>query len=125
MEIINKVIEILGDEYEVINAWNETEQINLNGVLAVTISNIELLNHGNTKDNKTTLNISGQYLTSEDVNQVKINTMYDYVFQTIDKETLVNQLDDVAGVIIKGGTISSDGETNNFTFVIQLYRCID
>lgn len=123
--IINKVIELFGDEYKVINTYNNSEQINLNGVIAITITNQQILNNGNSKDNKTTLVISGQTFIDQDITQQKINNMYDYSMNLLNTKWFTDNLDNVAGAIINNGTITSDGQTNNFSLVVQLFICVD
>ena len=125
MQIIQAFIDLLGEEYMVINKYNNQDQISLDGVLAVAIDKIQLLHHGNTKDNKTTVGITGHTFTAQDLSQQRINEMFNYVFELLDVDTIVNAIDDCAGAVINGGEISSDGDQNMFTIEVDLYRCID
>lgn len=125
LQIIAKMIELLGQRYQVINAYNNSEQINLDGVIAVTVSAVESLNHGTSKDSKFTLNISGQTLTDQDINQSRINQMFDYVFDTLKAETIKENINNCAGVLLNIGNITSDGQANTFQFQIDLFICID
>lgn len=123
--IVNQIIALLGSEYKVINTYNNTQPVNVDGVIAVTISNYESLNHGNSKDCKLTVSVSGQTLTDQDLTQARINQMWDYVLQSLDVDLIRSNLENCAGVIINSGAIQSDGESNNFTIAIQLFLCID
>lgn len=123
-EIFEAIVNILGTQYKVITAFDASQEIDLNGVLAVNIDNIENLHHGNTKDSKYTVSINGQTLTEEDKSRSIINMMLDYV-SDIDFQELTNSLDGCAGVVFNNATVTSDGETNNFSYGLDLYICKD
>lgn len=123
-EIFEAIVNLLGTQYKVITAFDATEEIDLNGVLAVNIDGIENLHHGNTKDSRYTVSINGQTLTDEDKSRSIINMMLDYV-SDIDFQELTNTIQGVAGVVINNSTITSDGETNNFSYGLDLYICKD
>lgn len=123
-EIFDAIVNLLGTQYKVITAFDATEEIDLNGVLAVNIDNIENLHHGTSKDKKYTVSINGQTLTEEDKSRSIINMMLDYV-SDIDFQELTNSLDGCAGVVFNNATVTSDGETNNFSYSLDLYICKD
>ena len=63
-KIIDGIVNLLGNRYQVINSWDNDNETNLNGCIAVGISGVEYLNHGgNTKDKKITIIVVGQILT--------------------------------------------------------------
>lgn len=124
-EIFTKIIKILDDKYTVITSFDAESEIDLNGVLAVNVTDFQLQHNGNTKDCKYTVTINGQFLTEQDKNRQKINEMFDYVFQIVDADKIKQEFENCAGVVLSGGSIVSDGETNNFSFSMDLYFCID
>lgn len=126
-EIINYFITLFTSQnynpYTIINAYDNTDDLDLNGVISIGLGKREILHNGNSKDYKQTIIITGCYLTSEDVNQAKITAMYDYIIGVIEGGTIT--LDDMAGCLLKGGQIGSDGEINTCTYELQLYMCKD
>ena len=125
INIINSLIELLGDEYHVINTWNNSDQISLDGVLAVTIDKVQILHHGTTRDNKTTVLVKGQTLTAEDVNQERINEMFDYAMNKLIVADIVDAVENCAGCLINGGNIECDGQQNTFNIQLELFICED
>ena len=63
VDLINEIVEILGTEYNVINAFNAEGDIDLSGVLTVTMNEAENLHHGTAKDYRYNIGVSGQTLT--------------------------------------------------------------
>lgn len=114
-----------GGEYSVINAFDNQQEIDLNGVIAVKISNYENLHHGNSKDCRITVNISGQFLTNEDVNQSKIITMFSYIESKAVISSIKAGITQCVGVVLQSGNIQSDGEVNLCSYNIDLYFSID
>lgn len=124
-KILEKTVEIMGNEYKVINSFDESEEIELNGVIAVNIANKTPLNHGTAKDFSLTINVSGQYFTDQDLQQKKIQKMFNYAYDKLDAINFSEYYEDCAGGSILQGDIISDGETNNFTISFELYICKD
>lgn len=125
LEIINRIITLLGDRYKVINSYNNEQEIVLNGVVAVTATNLDRLHHGSTKDSKITIQISGQTLTDQDVTQKEINKMFAYIDSLINLDTIKQTVQGCAGVLYNTAQITSDGETNNFVIQLDLFVCVD
>lgn len=125
-DIIDYFVNLYSDgQYKVINLANNEQQIDLNGVIGVTVTNIQHLNTGNADDYKATVVISGQYLSAQDVNQHLIYTMFDYIDSCLDDETILNGISNLAGIVKNGGSISSDEETNNCSYSLDLFICKD
>lgn len=124
-EIFTQIIEKLGNQYTVIKSFDAEQQIDLNGVLAVNVNDYQNLKHGTTKDCRYSISINGQTLTEQDKQRTIINTMFDYVLNTISVEDIKDSIANCVGVVINNGTITSDGQTNNFSVVIDLFMCID
>lgn len=124
-DIIDVFIDLLGNQYKVINSFNNEEQISLDGVLAVNYANKQVLHNGETKDYKAKIKINGMTLISEDLTQQRINEMFDYAFDRLDRDQIKSNIENCAGVLINGGAIESDGESNNFSIQVDLYICED
>lgn len=125
--IIDFFVNLYSDgQYKVINLCNNEQEIDLNGVIAVSVTNIHHLNTGNTNDFKATVNITGQYLTAEDVNQSGIYAMYDFIESKIlDDLYIIESIDNLAGIVKNGGAVNSDGQTNNCSYSLDLFICRD
>lgn len=63
-EIINAIIAIFGTEYKVINAYDNDDEIDLNGVITVNAGQYQCLHHGDSQDYQLTITVSGQFLTA-------------------------------------------------------------
>ena len=124
-DIIDVFIGLLGNEYKVINSFNNEEQISLDGVLAVNYANKQVLHNGQSRDYKAKIKINGMTLINEDLTQQRINAMFDYVFDRLDRDQIKSNIENCAGVLIIGGAIESDGESNNFSIEVQLFICED
>lgn len=123
--ITEKIVQILGTKYTVINAWNQSEQIDLNGVIAINAGSKTPLNHGNSKDFSVTINVAGQILCQDDITQQKTNEMFSFVFDTIENTNFTEVFEDCAGSAILSSELIPDGETNTFTVTFELYFCKD
>ena len=124
-EIINAIIAIFGTEYKVINAYDNDDEIDLNGVITVNAGQYQCLHHGDSQDYQLTITVSGQFLTAQDVNQAKINAMFDYIRASVDVSAIIESIDDCAGIVIGNGGIQSDGESNNCFLNFDLFICQD
>ena len=122
-EIINEIASQLGNVYPVINSFNNSEEIPDGGILAVKIKSSVNLHHGTARDYQHSVTVSGQTLTAEDLTQQTINGMYDYVRGIIEGSGF--HVTHCVGKVITGGSVYSDGETNNFDFDFDLYICED
>ena len=130
-KIIEAIIELLGDEYKVINNYNNDDLIDLDGVIAVSVSNIQYLHQAN--DKRVTIEITGQINTEQDLNQSKIMNMLSYVEQIMENTNLTNYINNkiteenygVAGYLLNTQNIVSNGETNAFSFSFDLFICRD
>lgn len=120
-QIYNQMVSFLGDRYTVIKSYDADEDIDLNGVIAVTLDNIENLHHGNINDLKISVSINAQTYTQDDKDKIKILQMFDYVFDLLQPNNLKNQIDYCAGVVLNIGQLQSDGQTNNFSFQVDLF----
>lgn len=125
-DIVNFFVNLYtGEDYRVINSFNNEEQIDLNGVIAVSAGNIEHLNHGDCNDYRITITISGQFNIAQDVNQSKTYKMLEYIISKLDIDTIKAGFFDLAGAVKIGGGVSSDGQVNNCNYSIDLYFCKD
>lgn len=124
-DLIDDVIEVLGDEYTVINGYNQEDEIDLNGALAVVISNVEILPHSGVHDKIITVNVNGSFLTAEDLTQQKIMEMADYVSGKMETTDFTEVVENCVGFVLKNYTINSDGETNNLTYTVDFVICED
>lgn len=124
-DIIDVFIDLLQGEYKVINSFNNEQEISLDGVLAVNYAEKQVLHNGETMDYKATIKINGMTLISQDLTQQRINQMFDYAFDKLDRNQIKSNIENCAGVLINGGAIESDGESNNFSIEVQLFICED
>ena len=125
-DIINFVVNLYeNDDYSVINSYNNTEQIDLNGVISIGVANYQHLNNGTSNDYRITINIGGQFLTAQDISQSKTYTMFDFIISRLDVNTIINGLSDCAGAVKNGGGVKSDGQINTCNYSIDLYMCKD
>ncbi len=125
-DIINYFVNLYSDgEYKVINSYNNTQQIDLNGVIAVSVSNIEHLHHGDVDDYKITVNITGQFLIAEDINQSKTYRMFDYIMDKLNANAIKDNFSDLAGIVKNGGNVNSDGQYNTCGYTLDMYFCKD
>lgn len=125
-QIYIKMIEYLQGDYTVIKSFDAEQQIDLNGVIAVTLQRIENLQHGNIKDYKVSMLINAQTFTQQDKEKSVILQMFDYVFDKLNPAEIKNKIgSDCAGVLINTGNLQSDGETNNFSCQIDLFISVD
>lgn len=120
-QIYNQVINYLGERYTVIKSFDAQEEIDLNGVIAVTLDNIENLHHGNIEDLKVSLSINAQTFSDEDKDKSKILQMFDYIYQLLKPNDIKEIIEDCVGVLINVGHLQSDGQTNNFSFQVDLF----
>lgn len=120
-EIQQKIVEILGEKYKIINSFDNSEEINPDGVIAVGLQNCEKFDHPGCEDFKFSFSISGQTLTDEDLNQNRINQMFYFVLSKNFEE--LKEIEGVVGVMPQGGGVTSNGETNNFNFSLEVIFC--
>lgn len=120
-QIYNQMVSFLGDRYTVIKSYDADEDIDLNGVIAITLDSIQNLHHGNINDLKISISINAQTYTQDDKDKSKILQMFDYVFEKVQPNSLKNQIDYCAGVVLNLGQLQSDGQTNNFSFQVDLF----
>lgn len=112
-------------DYKIINAYNNEQEIDLNGVISIGVANYQHLNNGTSNDYRITINIGGQFLTAQDVSQSKTYTMFDFIISRLDVNTIINGLSDCAGAVKNGGGVQSDGQINTCNYSIDLYMCKD
>lgn len=122
-KILQAIIELLGNEFKVIKSF-DVQAMDLDGVFAVNIINVENLHHGNKNDKKYTVSINAQTLTEQDKNKININKMYEHV-TSINFNELKNKIENCVGVVVNDTSFSNDGESNNFSFNLDLYICVD
>lgn len=121
--IFQILIALLGDRYSVIKSFDAESQIDLDGVLAVNITDVQPLYHGEYIDYRYGVTINAQTLTEEDKDRSKINAMFDYCNQAITAQGIKSALPSCAGVLKGDASITSDGETNNFSLRLNLFIC--
>lgn len=125
-QIINYFVNLCSDgNYKVINSYNNADEIDLNGVIAVSLSNMQVLHNGDSDDYKITVTISGQFLIAEDITQSKTYQMFDYIISKLDEDSIKANFSDMAGLLKNGGSVSSDGQYNTCGYSIDLYFCKD
>ena len=120
-QIYQNIVEYFKGRYTVIKSYDAESEIDLDGVIAITLDNIENKHNGNIKDLKVSIAVNGQTYTEQDKDKSVILQMFDYVFDKMDQDKIKRISSDIVGVLINSGTLQSDGETNNFSFQIQLF----
>ena len=133
IEVLKTLLErYANNTFKVITAFNAEEQTDLNGVVALSISNIENLHHGDKLDFKYTVQISGQTLADQDRIRAKINMINQRVLQVISNTASIEMFKDengdyalpeCAAVLFNGGSMSDDGDTRNFSYELQFFMC--
>ena len=133
-ELVEKIIAVLtggqsssssSEAWDVINGFNNVDEVSLNGNIAVSVGGVEYIHNGDAKDKRITIVVSGQYLTEEDLNQAKIMTMYDYIVSTVEDTDWRTIEDDIAGFILGNASINSDGSLNTCSITFELIVCKD
>lgn len=125
-QIITYFVNLYSDgNYKVINSYNNADEIDLNGVIAVSLSNMQILHNGDSDDYKITVNISGQFLIAQDITQSKTYQMFDYIISKLDEDAIKANFSDMAGLLKNGGSVSSDGQYNTCGYSLDLYFCKD
>lgn len=122
-DLIQKVVELLGDDYPVITAYDETENVDENGTFAVDITEVEFLHHGTLNDTRQRVSINAQTLIDADKNRRKIFAMSNHL-KAIDFQQL-KEVDGVVGVVLQSLNLSSDGESNLIQFQMDVFVCGD
>ena len=121
--IENGLINILGNEYKVITSFDESQEVDYNGVIAVNVVSAEDLHHGQYKDYKFTVNISGQTFIDNDIDRTEIKKMLNYCLDKLTIKQIKTNITNCVGVLINNFEMQSDDETNNFVVNMQLYIC--
>lgn len=120
-DLIQKIAELLGDEFPVITAYDETENVDENGTFSVDITETEFLHHGTLNDARLGISINAQTLIDADKKRQKIFSMANHL-REIDFQQLV-EVDGVAGVVVQSLNLSSDGESNLIQFQMDVFVC--
>lgn len=117
--------EFLGNTYPVIAWYDESEDVDPEGVIAINVNRIENMQHCvNCQDYKISININGQTLVDSDKNKAKINAIHYFIMNKLAGlrvDTISNSIDDVVGVVIGESNLLSDGDTNNIECNIDIY----
>lgn len=119
--IYKSLIEYLQGEYTVIKSYDAEQNIDLDGVIAVNLNTIQNAHNGDLKDFRLNVTINGQTFTEQDKDKSKIISMFDYVFDKVTPTVMIQHIPYCVGIVPNNGGLQSDGETNNFTFSIDLF----
>lgn len=120
LSVLKSALESVG---KVIASYDAEEQQDLNGVIALDISEIENLNHGGVNDYRISVNIKGQTLADEDKSKSKIMSMFNKCSAILQGTSTTAQITNCAGALFQGGNLESDGDTNNFSLHVDLFVC--
>ena len=129
MKVKDVIQQVMGlfqaGDYPVICAYNATQEVDANGVIAITCKDFENLFHGDLHDYKYNIVIAGQTLADQDKTRSEILQMLEYVTETLESTDFAEAITNCAGGVIKQGQIQSDGESNVFNVELTLYICED
>lgn len=117
--LYNELIAYLGNKYTVIKSYDITEEIDLDGVLAVNIDSFQDMHHTGMKDYKIEISINGQTFMENDKDKSIILQMLDFVDEKITDCNGV--LTDVVGVVKGGASVRSEQQTHHFTYGFTLF----
>lgn len=120
-QIYNALLQYMSGEYTVIKSFDAEQDIDLNGVIAINLNTIENSHNGNLKDFRLNVTINGQTFTEEDKDKAKIIRMFDYVFDKVTPAVMIQHVPSCVGIVPNNGGLQSDGDTNNFTFSVDLF----
>lgn len=109
----------LGNEYTIIKSFDAQENLDLNGVIAINISNFQRLQHGTENDYKIRVNLNGMTLADEDKDKSLINAMFNYAMYKFQDITF----DNLAGKVLANSNLQSDGTANTFSVSVDLFVC--
>lgn len=125
-DVIEQVIGLFqAGDYPVICAYDANDEVDANGVIAVTCKDFENLFHGDLHDYKYNIVIAGQTLADQDKTRSEILQMLEYVMETLENTDFKEAITNCAGGVIKQGQIQSDGNENIFNVELTLYICED
>ena len=117
-EIYAALKKALGDRYPVLESYDATTGVNPSGCIAVDIAEMEDLHHTSCRDCRLEVHISGFTLADEDRTRDTLQEMADHVLST-DYEGL--DVEGLAGVVRGRISFTSDGESNEFVFVVEFF----
>lgn len=115
MKIKEKLKDYLSGKYKVITAYNAEEE--QESCIAINISSLQNLYHGNKFDFEYTITITGFTFIEDDKTGEIRDEMAEY---TVDKMKNY-QSDDVAGVLIDNLEIETEETIHSFNLKIKLY----
>lgn len=117
----------LGTKYKVIAWYDESEEVEPEGEIAINVHSIDNMQHCiNCQDYKISVSVNGQTITEEDKNKAKINAMFCFVqnkLLALTVDTMSNNIDNVVGIVLGEINHVSDGDTNNFECSLEIYVC--
>ena len=122
-QIYATLLNFFSGKYTIIKSYDEEEQINLNGVIAITLDRLQNVHNGNLQDFKLSVSINGQTFVEQDKSKEIILQMFDYVLSKLNPKQIQTAVEDCVGVLTNTGQLTSDGETNNFSYSLDLYIC--
>lgn len=121
--IFEVLISLLGQRYKVIKSFDAEADLDLNGVFAVNLSQVQPLLHGEFTDYRYGVTVNAQTLTEEDKDRSRINEMFEYCNASVTAEDIKKAISSCAGVLKGNASINSDGETNNFSLQFDIFIC--
>lgn len=121
--IFEVLISLLGQRYKVIKSFDAEADLDLNGVFAVNLSQVQPLLHGEYTDYRYGITVNAQTLTEEDKDRSRINEMFEYCNASVTVEGIKEAISSCAGVLKGNASITSDGETNNFSLQFDIFIC--
>ena len=117
--LYNQIINYLGNKYTVIKSYDISQDVDLDGVLAVSIDSFQDMHHTGMKDYKIQISINGQTFMENDKDKSMILQMMDFVDEKITNCNGV--FTDVVGVVKTGGAIRSEEQTHHFSYGFTLF----
>lgn len=118
-ELNAKLLEYFSGKYTIIKSF-DAEEMDLDGVIAVNMNEFEIVNN-NISDWKCYVNINAQTFVDTDPDKTRIFEMFYFVFSKLDDDAIKNLDDNIVGVVKDTGSLTSDGETNNFSVKLELF----
>lgn len=117
-EIYGALKNLLGERYPVLESYDATAGVHPSGCIAVDIVEIEDLMHTGCRDCRLEVHVSGFTLADEDRTRDSLQEMADYVLSQ-DYDGL--EVEGLVGVVRGRISFASDGESNEFTLVLELF----
>lgn len=117
-----QIIQLLGNNFLVVNAFSQDEKIDPQGTIAVSLENVNNLHTQPYPSYEIIFSIKGQTLSSEDLDKNGIVNLYFYAMQKlrkIEKDDL-----NADGVFINEAGFQSDENANIFTIEFRILKSV-